>query len=422
MPSRPTTRDLAAPRRGGCATTAPSRSTSTSRQGSNSRLDELQAAILSVRLGHLAGVERPPPTLAARYADGLAGTALDLPRRPPAPPCWHVYVVRTPRRDALAAHLGARGVGDADPLPDRPHRQQAFAGDPLGRAAPALGRTAAGRGAVAADRPAPRGGRRRPGDRRPPLGRPHAGRVTALDWKRLGLLDLAAGGAAWTTTHAMLPTPDVPPDGTVASTSRPPTSRASRPYVVEVDPNQPTAPCRRPAARCSSSATPGCFDDNGVVLTSVVHAPDGATLLYYVGFELCHGVRYRLFTGLATSADGGMTFARHATCPCSTAAPPSGSSAAARTSATSTAASACGTSAAATGRTWTASSCRSTTSATRSRPTASWPDAGERIVAADELHEHGLGRPGRPPRRRRVAAAVRARPGRRRLPARRRCP
>jgi len=60
---------------------------------------------------------------------------------------------------------------------------------------------------------------------------------------------------------------------------------------------------------------PGCFDDNGVVPTSVVRAADGTIHLYYVGFELCRGIRYRLFTGLATSADDGATFRRHGAVP-----------------------------------------------------------------------------------------------------------
>ena len=55
---------------------------------------------------------------------------------------------------------------------------------------------------------------------------------------------------------------------------------------------------------------PGAFDDNGVFQTSVIRGPDGRLWMYYVGFELCHHIRYRLLTGLATSDDDGVTFRR----------------------------------------------------------------------------------------------------------------
>ena len=113
------------------------------RAGRNSRLDELQAAILSVRLGHLEEWNARRAALAARYADGLAGTALALPadarrRRP----CWHVYVVRTTERDALAEHL-ARGRRHADPLPDRAAPAAGVRGRSAGPPAPARGRAPA---------------------------------------------------------------------------------------------------------------------------------------------------------------------------------------------------------------------------------------------------------------------------------------
>jgi len=53
---------------------------------------------------------------------------------------------------------------------------------------------------------------------------------------------------------------------------------------------------------------PGTFDDHGVVPVSVVKAQDGRVFLYYVGFELCRAVRYRLFTGLAISEDNERSF------------------------------------------------------------------------------------------------------------------
>jgi hypothetical protein len=55
---------------------------------------------------------------------------------------------------------------------------------------------------------------------------------------------------------------------------------------------------------------PGTFDDNGVFPTSVIKIPDGRIFMYYVGFELCHHIRYRLLTGLAISHDNGNSFQR----------------------------------------------------------------------------------------------------------------
>ncbi len=98
--------------------------------GVNSRLDELQAAILGVRLAVLDAWNERRRVIAERYADGLAGTGLHLPL-PTAGHAWHLYVVGTPDRDALAARLGAAGIGTLVHYPVPCHRQAAFAGDPV---------------------------------------------------------------------------------------------------------------------------------------------------------------------------------------------------------------------------------------------------------------------------------------------------
>ena len=70
--------------------------------GTNSRLDEVQAAILRVGLRHLRAWNERRRALAALYDAELAGGGLRLPREQPwGPPVWHLYVVRHPRRDAL---------------------------------------------------------------------------------------------------------------------------------------------------------------------------------------------------------------------------------------------------------------------------------------------------------------------------------
>jgi dTDP-3-amino-3,4,6-trideoxy-alpha-D-glucose transaminase len=102
--------------------------------GWNSRLDELQAALLSVKLRHLAGHNARRREVAARYDAALDGSPLVRPVAPAwGTSVWHLYVVRTPHRDALREHLGARGIGTGIHYPVPPHRQPAFAGSPLAR-------------------------------------------------------------------------------------------------------------------------------------------------------------------------------------------------------------------------------------------------------------------------------------------------
>jgi dTDP-3-amino-3,4,6-trideoxy-alpha-D-glucose transaminase len=95
--------------------------------GFNSRLDELQAAILRVKLRHLDGDNRRRRQIAALYSAALAGSPLALP--PLAVSCspvYHQYVVRHPERDALARHLLARGIATLVHYPVPVHLQPAF--------------------------------------------------------------------------------------------------------------------------------------------------------------------------------------------------------------------------------------------------------------------------------------------------------
>jgi dTDP-4-amino-4,6-dideoxygalactose transaminase len=80
--------------------------------GYNSRLDELQAAILRVQLPHLDGWADGRRAAGRHYEDAGLGELVALPR--PAPgsgPAWHLYVVRSERADDLAAALAAAGHG-----------------------------------------------------------------------------------------------------------------------------------------------------------------------------------------------------------------------------------------------------------------------------------------------------------------------
>ncbi len=103
--------------------------------GYNSRLDELQAAVLRAKLPHLAAWNERRRLVAERYGAELKGLDLVLPEVVDGH-VWHVYVVRSSRRDALAAHLAERGVETVVHYPIPPHRQGAYAA--LGLAAGSL--------------------------------------------------------------------------------------------------------------------------------------------------------------------------------------------------------------------------------------------------------------------------------------------
>ncbi|MCS6992846.1 MAG: DegT/DnrJ/EryC1/StrS family aminotransferase [Anaerolineales bacterium] len=96
-------------------------------KGFNSRLDELQAALLRVKLPHLDEWNARRARIAAFYLESLRETGLLLPHVPEGmTPCWHLFVVRAPQRDALQAHLKAQGIGTMIHYPVPPHLQAAY--------------------------------------------------------------------------------------------------------------------------------------------------------------------------------------------------------------------------------------------------------------------------------------------------------
>jgi dTDP-4-amino-4,6-dideoxygalactose transaminase len=96
--------------------------------GVNSRLDEIQAAVLRAKLRHLDEDNARRVAVADRYREALAETPVELVRVPDeAQAVWHLFVVRTPRRDALRDYLTSRGIGTQIHYPVPCHRQEAFA-------------------------------------------------------------------------------------------------------------------------------------------------------------------------------------------------------------------------------------------------------------------------------------------------------
>ena len=97
-------------------------------QGVNSRLDEIQAALLRVKLRHLDEDVALRRRVARRYRDGIRHPQIALPEvAHEEQHAWHLFVVRCHRRDALQRHLQAQGVQSQVHYPVPPHRQPAYA-------------------------------------------------------------------------------------------------------------------------------------------------------------------------------------------------------------------------------------------------------------------------------------------------------
>jgi dTDP-4-amino-4,6-dideoxygalactose transaminase len=96
--------------------------------GVNSRLDEIQAAILRAKLPHLGEWTERRRTIAARYSEALRGTPVEpLAELADRRHVFHLYVVRAADRDRLQADLEARGVATLIHYPIPIHRQPPFA-------------------------------------------------------------------------------------------------------------------------------------------------------------------------------------------------------------------------------------------------------------------------------------------------------
>lgn len=99
------------------------------RVGHNCRLDEVQAAVLRVKLLRLEAWTAARRKVAALYDEGLKGLPVKLPPlgSDGTKPVFHLYTLRTERRDALAEHLRSRGIGTGVYYPASVHQQPAYA-------------------------------------------------------------------------------------------------------------------------------------------------------------------------------------------------------------------------------------------------------------------------------------------------------
>ncbi|MEN9862343.1 MAG: glutamate--dTDP-6-deoxy-D-xylo-hex-3-ulose 3-aminotransferase [Pseudomonadota bacterium] len=97
-------------------------------KGYNSRLDELQAALMRVKLKALDKWNTRRKTIANEYLSKLAGSNLVLPFVPDwVDPVWHLFVVRSQQREHLQVQLGDAGIGTMIHYPIPPHQQPAYA-------------------------------------------------------------------------------------------------------------------------------------------------------------------------------------------------------------------------------------------------------------------------------------------------------
>lgn len=98
-------------------------------QGPNSRLDELQAALLRVKLKYLDGENESRQQIATQYSDRISNPQILLPRMPSSSQehVWHLFVVRAQSREGLQRHLADHGIQTVIHYPIAPHRQECYA-------------------------------------------------------------------------------------------------------------------------------------------------------------------------------------------------------------------------------------------------------------------------------------------------------
>ncbi|MBQ3431762.1 MAG: DegT/DnrJ/EryC1/StrS family aminotransferase [Clostridia bacterium] len=95
--------------------------------GANSRLDELQAALLRVKLSHLDEMNEQKQRIAMRYLNEIQNPHVILPSvSPNTKNVWHQFVICCEQRDALATHLKQQGIGTGMHYPVPPHLSQAY--------------------------------------------------------------------------------------------------------------------------------------------------------------------------------------------------------------------------------------------------------------------------------------------------------
>lgn len=95
--------------------------------GTNSRLDEMQAGLLRIRLAHLDELAREKERICNRYLSEIKNPCIELPKvRMGSTSIWHQFVIRTRKRDKLINYLNDREIGTIIHYPIPPHLSQAY--------------------------------------------------------------------------------------------------------------------------------------------------------------------------------------------------------------------------------------------------------------------------------------------------------
>lgn len=132
-----------------------------------------------------------------------------------------------------------------------------------------------------------------------------------MRWRKLGLVFRPDASRWWSRSHAMIPTPVLQDAQTIrVYVTCCDSKMIGRPCYVDLDAGNPLRVVCVAQNPVMDVGIPGTFDENGVLVCSVVDVDATTRYLYYAGFELGHRIRYRLLTGLAVSRDGGESFAR----------------------------------------------------------------------------------------------------------------
>ncbi|MCQ4814651.1 DegT/DnrJ/EryC1/StrS family aminotransferase [Cloacibacillus evryensis] len=96
-------------------------------QGVNSRLDEIQAALLRVKLLHIEEISRERAEIAQKYLNEINNPAVILPQiMDGADHVWHLFVIQTEKRDALQKYLNDSGIATQIHYPVPPHMAEAY--------------------------------------------------------------------------------------------------------------------------------------------------------------------------------------------------------------------------------------------------------------------------------------------------------
>lgn len=136
-----------------------------------------------------------------------------------------------------------------------------------------------------------------------------------MRWIKKGLVKIPNIGS-WATSHAMVPFPFQLNEKVIRIFSTFQDKQGiGRPGYLDVLVDNPFEVINYSHNPLLDIGAGGCFDDNGLILCSVIKHPNNSLFMYYAGFEISNKIRYRLLTGLAISKDEGNSFERFSSVP-----------------------------------------------------------------------------------------------------------